>query len=331
MQYRWVGGTGIQVAEFGLGTMTFGQECDAKLSAELLGDYLAAGGNLIDTADGYGGGRAEELLGKALQGHRHEVILSTKARFPTGPGVNDRGSSRLHLTRAVDESLTRLATDYIDILHLHCWDSHTDLAETMAVLDDLVRRGKVLYVGVSNFAARQVAKALGLAALLRLTAPTFLQLEYSLAERGAERELLPLAAEERLHSLIYAPLGGGLLTGKYADALSLPAGSRAAVMAARGSKTMHRRMTERNFALVGLLGEYADQLGCSSSQLAISWLAGRAGVGSILLGATSRDQLAQALAAQNVMLPPEMADQLTEASKPESGYPEFFLRQSADR
>ena len=206
--------------------MTFGREADESTSRAMVDRFLDAGGNFIDTADVYSDGVSEEITGRTLAGRRDEVVLATKVRFPTGPGPNDVGLSRRHIRLGVENSLRRLGTDWIDLYQVHCWDERTPLEESLSTLNDLVREGKVRYLGASNFAAWHLATALGTSELHGWEAFASLQPEYSLIARDIERELLPLCRARGLAVLPWSPLAGGILTGKYRPGEELPSGTR---------------------------------------------------------------------------------------------------------
>ncbi|MGE5182057.1 MAG: aldo/keto reductase [Acidobacteriota bacterium] len=213
---RVLGKTGVKVSRVALGAMSFGGDSDEAAAAQIWRAARDAGVNFVDTADVYNEGRSEEILGRLMRGERDDIVLATKAYFPTGPGPNARGSSRYHLVRAVEASLRRMQTDRIDVFYLHRFDDVTDLTETLRAVDDLVRAGKILYPACSNFAAWQVAHALGLAALHGFAPIVAVQPMYNLVKRAAEIELLPMAQALDLAVVPYSPTGGGLLTGKYA-------------------------------------------------------------------------------------------------------------------
>lgn len=335
MKQTTLGRSGLIVSELALGTMTFGKEADEAEARRILGAYLDAGGFVLDTADSYVQGRSEEILGRLIAGRRAEMVVMTKARFPTGPGPNNRGASRRHLLASVEGSLRRLRTDWIDVFVVHCWDPRTPLDETLSTLDSLVRAGTVRYLAASNFAAWQLAKALGLAELRRLEPFRSVQLQYSLASRSIERELLPLCRSEQLGVVAWSPLGGGLLTGKYAHVTgsdgtpppdtALPEGTRAADSARRGSQTMRNRFTPQNAATVAVLRELADAYGWSPAQIAVAWVVRQPSVTSTLLGARTAAQLRHTMAALECRLPDEAWQRLAEVSAPPPEYPYDFL------
>ncbi|HEX6244327.1 MAG TPA: aldo/keto reductase, partial [Polyangiales bacterium] len=216
MQYRPLGKTGVWVSQLAFGTMSFGHEADEAESARLYARCREAGVNLFDTADVYSRGRSEEILGRLVAKERDSVVLATKAGFPTGKELNARGASRYHLVRACEASLKRLGTDRIDIYYVHRFDPETDLAETLRTLSQLVAQGKILYPALSNFAAWQTERALGITEREQLSPPVCLQPMYNLLKRQAEVEILPLARDRGLGVFPYSPLAGGLLSGKYA-------------------------------------------------------------------------------------------------------------------
>jgi aryl-alcohol dehydrogenase-like predicted oxidoreductase len=292
MEYRFLGRTGVKVSCLGLGTMSFGGDADEATSAALFAACRDAGVNLFDCADVYAGGASERILGKLVAGCRDEVVLTTKAYFPAGAGPNDRGSSRYHLVRAVEGSLRRLGTDRVDVFFLHRFDEATDLEESLRAVESLVQSGKVLYPAVSNFAAFQAQKALGIARRSGFSPIACVQPQYSLAKRQAEVEILPQAQSEGLGVLPYSPLGGGLLTGKF-GARERPEGSRLvqnAMYAARFGAASNFELAERFRA-------FAEASGIHPVTLAVAWVKTHEAVTAPLLGARSVEQLAPALAA----------------------------------
>jgi aryl-alcohol dehydrogenase-like predicted oxidoreductase len=305
--------------------MTFGRECDEAASRSILDRFLDAGGTFVDTANNYGepGGASETILGNALAGRRDAVVLATKVRFFTGDGANDRGLSRRHVRMSVDTSLRRLQTDWIDLLQVHSWDPVTPLVETLSTLDDLVRAGKVRYIGASNFTGWQLATADGLAALHAWEPFVSYQGNYSLVGRELEREVLPYCAYAGLGVLPYGPLGGGLLTGKYQQGERPEDGTRAAGdgLIAEG---MNRRMTKRAFATADVVREIAAESGRTPAQVALNWVTNRPEVTSSLLGARTVDQLDDNLGSVGWQLDPEHVDRLDESSRIAMGYPQEF-------
>jgi aryl-alcohol dehydrogenase-like predicted oxidoreductase len=228
MDHRRLGRTGLMVSELCLGCMTFGRELDEEGSREIIARFLKAGGDFIDTADVYEQGASEEIVGRAIKGVREDVVLATKVRFPMGDGPNDVGLSRKHILAGCEASLRRLGTDYIDLYQVHAWDAATPLEETLSALTDLVRQGKVRYVGVSNFTGWQLMKALYVSELNGFERFVSLQPQYSLAERNIEREVLSACREEGVGVIPWGPLGGGFLSGKYRRGEEPPEDSRIA-------------------------------------------------------------------------------------------------------
>ncbi len=325
MEYRQLGRSGVRVTELCLGTMTFGREIDEKPSRAILDRYLDAGGNFVDTADVYGGGASEEILGRALGTRRDDIVLATKFRMPLGEDVNSGGASRLHIRDAVEASLRRLRTDRIDLYQIHCWDSRTALEETVSTLDDLVRGGKIHYVGASNFTAWQLATALGIAALHRWEPFVSLQPQYSLVTRDIERELLPLCRTEGLAVLPWSPLGGGLLTGKYRRGEEPPAETRAGDRTPSAVLMRERLKAEHNFAVAEAVGKVAADVGRTPAQVALNWVLTRDGVTAPIIGARTLEQLEDNLGAAGWQLDPEHEHALDEASAIELGYPYDFI------
>ncbi len=297
MQYAFLGRTGVKVSRLALGAMTIGGEADAAAAGAIVQRARDAGVNLIDTADVYQEGRSEEILGRLLRGWRDEVVLATKAYYPTGPDRNAQGSSRYHLVRAVEASLTRLATDRIDIYYLHRFDDVTDIGESLRVLDDLVRQGKILYPACSNFAAWQVAHALGLAAAHGLAPFCAVQPMYNLLKRQAEVELLPMARALGIGVIAYSPTAGGLLTGKYAG------GVRPEAARLTADPMYQRRYADPvSWAAADGFAALGAELGFTPAALAVAWVAAHPAVTSVLLGARSVEQLDATLAAAELVL-----------------------------
>jgi aryl-alcohol dehydrogenase-like predicted oxidoreductase len=294
-----LGRTGVRVSRLALGTMSFGGEADAATAATLYARARAAGVTLIDTADMYADGRSEELLAGLIAGaERERIVLASKAYFPTGPGANDRGTSRYHLVRAVEASLRRLRTDRLDVYYLHRFEDDAALDETLRAMDDLVRAGKVLYPACSNFAAWQVAHALGLAALHRLAPLVAIQPMYNLLKRQAEVELLPMARALGLAAIVYSPTAGGLLTGKYTGTGPASTSGRLAT-----NDRYQRRYADPSYrAAAAGLGAIAGELGVVPATLAVAWTLAQPGVTSVLLGARDAGQLEQTLAAADLAL-----------------------------
>jgi len=309
MDAGYLGKTGLRISSLALGTMSFGGEADERAATRMFAMCRDAGINTFDCADVYNGGRAEEILGTLINDCRDQVVITSKCSFPTGRGLNDRGLSRYHLVRAVEASLRRLQTDRIDIYYLHHFDENTALEESLRTLNDLVAQGKILYPALSNFAAWQVQKALGVAALHHLAPPVAIQPMYSLIKRQAEVELLPMAAAEGLGVFAYSPLGSGLLSGKYGiedrpDQGRLVDDVR--YQARYGGPDVYR-VAEDFRALAADWGRHPVSL-------AIAWVASHPTVTAPLVGARSAEQLAPALVAAEIDLSPEEREQISAVS-----------------
>ena len=326
MDYRRLGDTGLMVSELCLGCMTFGREADEEASKGLVSRFLEAGGNFVDTADVYTKGVSEEITGRALEGVRDEVVLATKVRFPMGDGPNDVGLSRKHVIRGCEDSLRRLGTDYIDLYQVHCWDAATPLEETLAALSDLVRAGKVRYVGVSNFTAWQLMKSVGVSDALGFERFVCLQPQYSLVERNIEREVLPVCEEEGLGVIPWSPLGGGFLSGKYRRGEEPPRDSRISEAMESMEEYWDRRATERNWAVLDVVGEISEATGKSYAQISLNWLLRQPAVTAPIIGARTAEQLEDNLGASGWELDDEQVNRLSEAGAPEDTYPYRFIR-----
>ncbi len=292
MQYTTLGRTGVEVSRLCFGTMSFGGDADEATSARLFAHCRNAGVNFFDSANVYSKGRAEEILGRLIRGCRDELVITSKVCGQTGPGGNDRGLSRRHIMMQIEGSLRRLGTDRLDVYFCHQVDDRPALEQTLRAVDDLVRQGKVLYAGVSNWSAWQTCRALGAADRLGLERIQVLQPMYNLAKRTAEIEILPLAAAEGLGVISYSPLGGGLLTGKY-TATQRDAQGRLATnprYAARYAEPLHYEIAERFVA-------YAAGAGVNPATLAVAWVKAHPAITAPILGARSVEQLEPALAA----------------------------------
>jgi aryl-alcohol dehydrogenase-like predicted oxidoreductase len=323
MKLRRLGRTGLKVSNLCLGTMTFGNEqwgCDESTAGRIVARFLDAGGSFIDTADIYSNGVSEEITGRAIRGKRQQIVLATKVAGPMGAGPNDLGVSRKHVLDAVDASLRRLGTDYIDLYQVHAWDPTTPLDETLLALDSCVRAGKVRYLGCSNYSAWQLMKATALARELGTARFDSLQPQYSLVCRTIEREHIPLCLEEGIGVIPWSPLGGGLLTGKIRKGAAAPGGSRAAVDPA----TRERFGAERNLAIAETLVGVAASLGKTASQVALAWVIGQPAVTSPIFGARTLEQLEDNLGAADLVVPEEARKRLDESSALELVYPYDF-------
>jgi aryl-alcohol dehydrogenase-like predicted oxidoreductase len=298
MHYVPLGTTGVKVSSLAMGTMGFGT--NPATDRALFEASREAGVNLFDCANVYGKGASERALGALIADCRDEIVLTTKAYFPMSGAPNARGSSRYHLVRAVEDSLRRLATDRIDLFFLHRFDDATDVSSTLRAVDDLTRQGKVVYLGLSNFAAWQAQQALGVAALHGLNPAVALQPMYNLAKRQAESEILPMAAANRLAVIPYSPLGGGLLSGKYSAEARPPKGRLVA-----NPMYATRYGAEANYHLAQRFTAHAAELGVHPVTLAVAWVAQHPAVTAPLLGAGSVEQLRPALAAAELELTSE--------------------------
>jgi len=324
------------VSELALGTMLFGEASDRGVAADgaeaIVTRFLDIGGSHIDLADVYAGGQAEEIVGRVIRGRRGEVVLTTKARFPTGPGPNDQGLSRYHLVQGLEASLRRLGTEAIDVFYLHAWDPVTPLEETLRALDDLVRAGKIRYIGASNLRAWQLMKALGLSDGHGWTRIVAGQYQYSLVVRDIEPEIADVCRHEGVGIVAWAPLASGFLTGKYRrDARpTTPAAGRLATAPPDWEEAWDRRATERNWAILSALTSIAKRLNASASQVAIAWLLTRPAVASVVVGVRSIDQVSSSEQALGVDLSDEDVARLDSVSAPPDGYP-YRMLQASDR
>lgn len=329
-EYSLLGRSGLRVSPLCLGTMTFGTEwgwgCDDATARQVFDWYLAAGGNFIDTADLYTNGRSEEMLGQFIKdsGTRDRVVLATKFTFNAEPGnPNAGGNGRKNIYRALEGSLRRLKTDYIDLYWLHSWDRMTPIEEVMATLDNLVREGKVRYIGLSNTPAWYVARAQTMAELRGHERLCALQLEYSLVERGIEREHVPVAIELGMGVCPWSPLASGFLSGKYQRS----GDGEGRLQSVKGSgNPVFDKFTERNWRILDMLLEVARVMERSPAQVAINWITRRPGVTSTLIGATSPAQLDDNLRALEFDIPAGFSAKLDEASQLDATSPYLFFR-----
>lgn len=299
MQFRILGRTGVKVSQLCFGTMSFGGDADESTAAALFRRCLDAGINFFDCANSYGRGRAETILGKLSTGLRDELVLTTKVCSAMGPGVNDRGLSRRHIMLQVEASLKRLQTDRIDLLFVHHYDFDTPMAETIRALDDLVDQGKILYPGVSNWAAWQISKALTSADLRGLARFQCIQPMYNLAKRQAEVEILPLAAAEQVGVIPYSPLGGGLLTGKYTTDAKPEQGRLV-----DNQNYVKRYGDQMYYEIAERFAAYARERGYHPATLAAAWVMSHPAVTAPIIGARNLEQLEPSLAAAEVEMTP---------------------------
>lgn len=301
MEYTMLGRTGVKVSQLCYGTMSFGGDADESTSAQLFKYCRDQGINFFDCADVYQAGRAEEILGGLIRECRSEVVIASKAYFPTGRDINARGASRFHIQNAVEASLRRLGTDRIDVYFIHRFDDHTPLEETLGTLDDLVRQGKILYTGASNFAAWQVAKALGLSDLKGWARFACIQPMYNLVKRQAEVEILPQAQAEGLGVFPYSPLGGGLLTGKYGRE-SRPDSGRLV----ENKMYMTRYAAGWMYEASERFSDLANREGVAPATLGIAWVAAHPAVTAPLIGSRSLEQLKACLDAAAFEMTPAL-------------------------
>jgi aryl-alcohol dehydrogenase-like predicted oxidoreductase len=330
--YFTLGRSGLRVSRLALGAMTFGTEwgwgADEAAARSMFDAYLDAGGNFIDTADLYTNGTSEEWVGRfvAARGARDRVVIATKFGFNAQPGnPNAGGSGRKNILRAVEGSLQRLGTDYIDLYLLHAWDRITPVEEVMRTFDDLVRSGKVRHVGFSDVPAWYAAKGATFAQLRGWEAPVALQLEYSLVERNIEREFVDLGAEAGMGLMVWSPLASGLLSGKYRPTAGGKFGEGRLETLKGSSNPGFAKFSERNFRIVAAIERVAQDVGRSMAQVALNWVAHQPGVASVIIGATKPAQLADNLGALDFTLPAELAQRLDDAGRPESQFPYSFF------
>ena len=327
MRYKLLGRTGLRVSELCLGAMTFGDDwgwgAPKEECARMVDAFAEAGGNFIDSANYYTGGTSERIVGELIASERGHWVLSTKYTLNMHPGdPNGGGAHRKSMVQALDASLERLGTDYVDVYWVHIWDPHTPVEELVRALDDLVTAGKVLYVGISDTPAWIVSQALTLADLRGWTRFAGLQVPYSLLERSVERELLPMARALELAVAAWGPLGGGLLTGRYGTDRERPDDTRIAAMDAQGKG----RPSERELAVADAVNAVAAERGATSSQVAIAWVRSQQARGVIvpILGARRRSQIEDNLGALAIELTPDELDRLERITGVELGFPHDF-------
>ncbi len=309
MEYRYLGKTGIQVSKLCFGTMSFGGDADEETSAALFARCRDVGINFFDCANTYAGGKSEEILGRLVKGSRDELVLTSKVYFPSGSDINAIGATRKHILRAVEASLKRLGTDYLDVYFIHHFDEVTPLEETLRVLDDLVRQGKVLYPGASNFAAWQVMKGLGISQKSGWSPFAVIQPMYNLLKRQAEVEILPMAESEELGVISYSPLGGGLLTGKYLGQKG-PEVGRFLSNKAYQARYNDQWMVESAQRFV----QFASERGFDPAGLAVAWVGSHPGITAPILGARNLKQLEGSLKALEIPMTTELRDEISSLS-----------------
>jgi len=336
MEHRRLGRSGFSVPALCFGTGTFGGKgeffqawgsSDVKEATRLIDICLEAGVTMFDSADIYSAGAAEEVLGESIKGRRNQVLISTKATFRSGDGPNDVGSSRFHLIEAVERALKRLQTDHIDLFQLHGFDALTPVEETLSALDDLVRSGKIRYVGCSNFSGWHLMKALGTADRYNLPRYVANQAYYSLIGRDYEWELMPLGLEQGVGAVVWSPLGWGRLTGKISRSKPIPAESRLHKTADMGPPVEDAYL----YKVVDALEQVAEEVGKTVPQVALNWLLQRPTVSSVIIGARNEEQLRQNLGAAGWNLTPEQVAKLDAASDRPKAYPYWHQMGFAER
>ena len=333
MEFRQLGHAGLKVSVLTMGTMTFGGQgpfdkvgnTDVAGARRQIDMCSAAGINLLDTADIYSNGASEEIIGEILANRSDDLLVATKARFPMGPGPNDRGSSRHHLVRACEASLKRLRRDHIDLYQLHQWDGQTPLEETLEALDTLVRSGKVRYVGASNYSGWHLMKALAIASRDRLPKFVSQQIHYTLEAREAEQELIPITLDQGLGILVWSPLAGGLLSGKYRRGQPQPEGRKVNQW---NEPPIHNE--ERLYDIVDVVVAVAEARGVSGAEVALAWLLGRPGVTSVIIGARTDAQLESNLRAGELKLSGEERARLDKVSQTPLAYPYWHQAATAN-
>lgn len=326
MEYRKLGNSGAIVSAYCLGTMTFGAESDEATSFRLLDDYVAAGGNFIDTANVYSAGVSEQIVGRWLNGKPgvlRDLVITTKGRFPMGDGPNHLGLSRKNLREALDASLKRLGVDHIDLYQMHAFDALTPLEETLRFLDDSIRNGKIAYYGFSNFLGWQLTKAVWIAKANGYAPPVTLQPQYNLLVRDIEHEIVPAALDANIGLLPWSPLGGGWLSGKYKRNEAPTGATRLGENPKRGMEAYDKRNAKSvTWEVIGALEDIAKSRGATMAQVALAWVAQQPGVTSVILGARTIEQLQDNLGAVSLALAEDDIAHLSAVSKPEmSDYP----------
>jgi aryl-alcohol dehydrogenase-like predicted oxidoreductase len=321
--YRLLGRSGLHVSPLALGTMTFGWGADRDTARTILDTYVERGGNFIDTANGYANGASEEMVGEFTKSRRDELVIATKYSMPMRPGdPNSGGNSRRSMVRSVEDSLTRLRTDYIDLLYLHIWDGNTPVEEVLRAMDDLVSAGKVLYLGISDIPAWQVSRMQAIADLRGWAPLIALQIPYNLIERTVERDLIPMAEAMGLGVVAWSPLAGGVLTGKYRTEDLTPASgySRATVAAGNGF------LTERGLEIAEVVTQIAEQSATTPSRVALAWAMLNQTVAAPIVGARTLAQLEDNLGVFDVTLDEKQQATLAQASAVDLGFPHETLR-----
>jgi len=324
MDFRSMGNTGLRVSALCLGAMTFGREADEKLSFQMLDRFVEAGGNFIDTADVYSAGVSEQILGRWMQGKkRDDLVIATKVRWPMGDGPNDYGLSRKHILAGVEASLRRLQTDYIDLYQVHRWDPETPLEETLSTLNGLVQRGKVRYIGASNFSGWQLQKAVDISRQMGWEPFHCLQPLYNLLDRDTEWELIDVCLNEGIGVIPWSPLRGGWLAGKFQRGMEAPPkGTRIEIAGERGwGESWETYNNEHTWTVIDTLLAVVEETGKSAAQVALNWLLGSPGVTAPIIGARNMTQLEDNLGAAGWALSDDQMAKLTAASDTRPPYP----------
>jgi len=319
VQYNNVGLSGLKVSELCLGTMTFGREAGADEARAILDTAFEAGVNFIDTANTYSKGASETLIGELLAGRRHETVIATKFGNPVAPGPNNGGSSRAHILRAVEDSLSRLRTDYLDIYYVHHIDQTTPLEETLRALDDLVKQGKVRYIGCSNFEAWRLLESIWISETRNLSRFVIYQPQYNLLVRDIEDEIIPVAELKQVGVVPWGPLAGGLLTGKYRGASDRIEGTRS-----QDGQSFSNRipfLAPNHDDIIEALRDVAAAIGRAPGSVALRWLLDKPAVPSVIVGARTAGQFKDNLAASGWSLPADVVERLDDVSKPAPRYP----------
>ncbi|MGD1873337.1 MAG: aldo/keto reductase [Mastigocoleus sp.] len=330
--YYTLGRSGLRVSRLALGTMTFGTEwgwgADEDTARQMFNTYVDAGGNFIDTADLYTNGTSEEWVGKftAERSLRDKMVIATKFSYNSEPGnPNAGGNGRKNIMRAVNASLKRLGTDYIDLYILHTWDKVTPAEEVMRTLNDLVSAGKVRYIGLSDIPAWYAARAQTIAEYRNYEPISALQLEYSLVERNIEREFITLGQELGMGTMIWSPLASGLLSGKYKPSENGFSGKGRLDLTRDIDNPAFQKMSDKNWKIVAQLEAVAKELGRSMAQVAVNWAANRPGIASVIIGASKLSQLEDNIKVSDFEIPTELANRLEDVSKPEPQFPYTFF------
>ncbi|MFC5531205.1 aldo/keto reductase [Cohnella yongneupensis] len=311
MKYNRLGKSGLEVSALGLGTNAFGKRSDEPTSIRIVHSALDLGINFIDTANIYAGTESERIIGIALSGRRDEAVLATKAGLVMGQGPNARGSSRGHLMRELDNSLTRLRTDYVDLYQIHTFDPYTPLEETLRTLDDMVSSGKVRYIGASNYAAWELMKALGISDRSGFVRYCATQTSYSLADRTPEQELIPMCLDQGVGIIPYFPLAGGILSGKYGPGGEAPDGARSKTDPGFG-----RFLNERSIAFGQEVSGIAAAYGTTASALSLAWLMDRPAVSTVIVGSSRPEQVESNIQSVSLVLDAQVKQALDVASEP---------------